>query len=204
MTHTPTAPLLPAVVLQTDRLTLRAFTENDIDDVHRGASHPSVQAWIPLPSPGEAYTRADAVEWCLSRAPYLRVSGDGQQWCAIRTDTGAFAGSFGLTRTDWRTGTTEVGYWVDPRWHGNGFAPEAVYALVRWAIEELRFERVELKAAVGNTASRRVAEKTGFSYEGTERNAMPLHAGRTDLAVYSVIAADLARPAAYGPPRADG
>lgn len=199
MTHTPAMTLLPAVVLQTDRLTLRSFTETDIDDVHRGASHPSVQAWIPLPSPGQDFTRADAEEWCLSRAPHLRVSGDGQQWCAIRTDTGEFAGSFGLNRTNWHTGTTEVGYWVDPRWHGNGFAPEGVFAIVRWAIEELRFERVELKAAVGNHASRRVAEKTGFTYEGTERNAMPLHSSRTDLAVYSVIGADLAEPTARTP-----
>nr|WP_131102742.1 GNAT family N-acetyltransferase [Streptomonospora litoralis] len=182
---------MPSVVLRTDRLVLRAHTRDDVDAVYLGAGDPGVQRWLPMPRPGQAYTRADAENWCLVAAPQARVGGDGQQWAAVEAATGAYAGSVGLTRTLWRTSSTEVGYWLAPWARGRGLATEAVVAISRWALCDQEFQRVELKAAVGNTASRRVAEKAGFTYEGTERNAMPLHEGRTDLAVYSLIPADL-------------
>ncbi|GAA3746536.1 RimJ/RimL family protein N-acetyltransferase [Spinactinospora alkalitolerans] len=185
--------VLPMVVLETDRLTLRAFTEADIDGVHRSASDPLTRRWLPIPAPGRPYTRADAEQWCRVEAPRARADGDGQQWAALERWTGTFVGSFGLTRTLWAARNTEVGYWVAPWARGKGLAPEAVIAISRWALLDQGFERVELKAATGNTASRRVADKAGFSYEGVERNAMPLHEGRTDLAVYSLIPADLDR-----------
>ncbi|WP_084723409.1 GNAT family N-acetyltransferase [Streptomonospora alba] len=182
---------MPSVVLQTERLMLRAHTHDDIDAVYRGASDPGVQRWLPMPRPGADYTRADAEQWCLVAAPQARVGGDGQQWAAVDAVTGAYLGSIGLNRTMWRARSTEVGYWLCPRARGRGLATEAVVAVSRWALLDLEFERVELKAATGNTASRRVAERSGFTYEGTERNAMPLHEGRADLAVYSLIPADL-------------
>ncbi|TQN32417.1 RimJ/RimL family protein N-acetyltransferase [Haloactinospora alba] len=187
--NTPTETM-PNVVLETRRLVLRAFTSADADDVHRAASDPVVQRWLPLPAPGEPYTRAEAQRWCTEGAAHARASGDGQVWAAVRRDSGRFVGSFALTRTMWRARTTELGYWVAPWAQGDGLASESTVAVSRWALDQ-GFQRVELKAATGNTASRRVAEKAGFTHEGTERNAMPLHQGRTDLAVYGLIPADL-------------
>jgi [ribosomal protein S5]-alanine N-acetyltransferase len=45
--------------------------------------------------------------------------------------------------------------------------------------------------APGNTASRRVVEKAGMSYEGLLRNAGHVHSGRVDLEIWSLVAADL-------------
>ncbi|WP_285759216.1 GNAT family N-acetyltransferase [Nocardiopsis ansamitocini] len=185
-------PIWPSVILETDRLVLRAFTADDVDDVYRAANDPVTQRWVPLPEPGRRpYTRSDAEEWCTVIAPHMRASGDGQQWAVVIRDTGEFAGAFGLVRTLWRARTTEIGYWTAPWVRGKGVATEAVAVIARWALLEQSFERVEIKAATANTASRRVAEKTGFLYEGTERSAMPLHEGRVDLAVYGLVRADL-------------
>ena len=60
-----------------------------------------------------------------------------------------------------------------------------------WALREQGFERVELRAATGNLASQRVAEKAGFVREGVARNAGHVHDGRVDLVVYSLTRADL-------------
>ncbi|MFB9802889.1 GNAT family N-acetyltransferase [Streptomonospora salina] len=182
---------MPAAVLQTERLTLRAHTRDDIGAVYRGAADPAVQRWLPMPEPGAPYTRADAEHWCLVAAPQARAGGDGQQWAAVDTATGAYLGAIGLNRTAWRARCTEIGYWLCAWARGRGLATEAVVAVSRWALVEQGLQRVELKAAVGNAASRRVAEKAGFAYEGTERNAMPLHEGRTGLATYSLIPGDL-------------
>lgn len=185
------APIMPAVILETERLRLRALLEGDIDDVLASCADPELQRWIPLPAPGEAYTRATAEEFCLRAAPAIRTGGDGQHWAMVDKETGRFTGSVALLRTQWPALVTEIGYWVSPWGRGRGYATEAVVAVSRWAVDQ-GFQRVELKAAVGNTGSRKVAEAAGFTPEGTERNAMPLHQGRSDLAVYGLIPADLA------------
>ncbi|GAB3499073.1 GNAT family N-acetyltransferase [Nocardiopsis coralliicola] len=184
-------PRMPMVVLETERLTLRAFTESLVDDVLAAVNDPETQRWVPLPAPGVPYTRADAEEWCTVTAPSMRATGEGQQWAVFHTATDRFAGAVGLLRTRWVSRTTEVGYWFAAAMRGAGVATEAVAAVSRWAVLDQSMERVELKAAVQNTPSRRVAEKAGFTFEGVERNAMPLNRGRTDLAAYSLIPADL-------------
>ena len=70
-----------------------------------------------------------------------------------------------------------------------------------WALREQGFERVELRAATGNLASQRVAEKAGFVREGVARNAGHVTHGRVDLVVYSLTRADLgwsSRPRSAG------
>nr|WP_221442428.1 GNAT family N-acetyltransferase [Nocardiopsis algeriensis] len=182
---------MPSVILETERLRLRAFVEADIDDVYASCTDPLLQRWIPLPAPGLPYTRRDAEQWCRETAPGMRTGGDGQQWAVTEKGSDRLLGSIGLVRTLWSAMNTEIGYWSAPWARGSGYTSEAAVAVSRWALEQ-GFRRVEIKAAPGNTASCRVAEKAGFTFEGVERSAMPLHEGRTDLAVYSLLPADLA------------
>jgi RimJ/RimL family protein N-acetyltransferase len=70
-------------------------------------------------------------------------------------------------------------------------AVEAPRALARWLLADQGFQRVELRAAVGNRASHAVARRAGFSEEGILRNAGFVHAGRVDLVVYSLVPDDL-------------
>ena len=192
MTIVQSTPIMPAAILETERLRLRSVLERDIEDVHASCVDPDLQRWVPLPAPGEPYTRESAESFCLHVAPAIRTSGDGQHWAVLERESGRFVGSAALLRTEWPAKVTEVGYWISPWGRGHGYAAEAVVAVSRWAIEQ-GFQRIELKAAVGNTASRRVAETTGFVHEGVERNAMPLNEGRTHLAVYSLLPTDLER-----------
>ncbi|WP_159944590.1 MULTISPECIES: GNAT family N-acetyltransferase [unclassified Nocardiopsis] len=191
MTTAQSRPILPSVILETEHLRLRAFVEEDIDDVHASCVDSELQRWIPIPRPGSPYTREDAEAWCREVAPGMRTGGEGQQWAMVERRTGRLVGAVGLVRTLWAAMTTEVGYWVSPWGRGHGYATEAAVAVSRWAVDQ-GFQRVEIKAATANTASRRVAERSGFTFEGVERSAMPLHEGRTDLAVYSLLPGDLA------------
>jgi RimJ/RimL family protein N-acetyltransferase len=120
-----------------------------------------------------------------------RESGDGIHFAMADPGSGRLLGSISLKKTDWRALTSEVGYWVSPWAHGRGLAAEATRALAEWLLGKQGFERLELRAATGNTASQRVAVKAGFTREGVLRSAGFVHAGRVDLAVYSKINADL-------------
>lgn len=176
----------PDVVLRTARLTLRAPREDDADAIVAGATDPVTQQWLPLPKP---YARAQALSFVRETVPAARATGKGLIR-AIDLD-GTLAGLIDLKRTDWRHRETEIGYWAAPPARARGVMTEATVALSRWVLTEAAFERVILRIAPGNQASVRVAEKAGFTFEGTARNAGVVHAGRVDLAVYSLIPADL-------------
>jgi RimJ/RimL family protein N-acetyltransferase len=177
----------PDLTLPTERLVLRPFRRSDAPAVQAAGSDPLTQTWLPLPAP---YTLSDARDWIGSVIPSVEQQGNA----LVRAITlgGEVAGAIDFKPTDWRTGETEIGYWTVPAFRGRGVMPEAVSAYARWALTSGGLQRVVLRIAPGNTASTRVAEKSGFTFEGVARNASFTHAGRTDLAIYSLIPADLA------------
>ncbi len=121
--------------------------------------------------------------------PTQRESGAGIVF-AIESD-GRLAGVIDLKHVNWASKVAEVGYWVAPWARGRGVASQATRAISLWAIRDRDFERVELFAATGNSASQRAAEKAGFVREGVARNAGYVHDGRVDLVVYSLVPDDL-------------
>lgn len=181
------AEVFPDVVLRTARLTLRAPHDGDVDAIMAAVADPVTRRWLPLPDP---YEREHAATFVAEKVPAVRASGNGLIR-AIECD-GVLAGLIDLKWTDWRHRATEIGYWAAPTFRARGVMTEATVALSRWALTEAAFHRVVLRIAPSNKASIRVAEKAGFTYEGIARNAGILHADRVDLAIYSLIPADLA------------
>jgi RimJ/RimL family protein N-acetyltransferase len=163
-------------------LVLRPFREADAPAVAEACNDEETQRWLPLPRP---YTMANALNWCTRLSCESRETGDGLV-LAMVTEPGGLIGAISLTRTDWRARITEIGYWTAPRMRGAGHTSAATAYLARWALAS-GMERVELRAATGNSASRRVAEKAGFEFEGVMRNAGIVHGGRVDLCLYALI-----------------
>jgi len=60
-----------------------------------------------------------------------------------------------------------AGYWIDEALAGNGYMPEALVVVARFAFEELRLHRIQVAIVPRNTASRRVVEKLKLRDEGT-------------------------------------
>lgn len=88
-------------------------------------------------------------------------------------------------------GRAEVGYWMRPEGRGRGLMTRAVVLATSWAVHELDLAVVTWYAFVGNDASRRVAEKAGYTLEGTLRRGAK-HRGRlVDSWVGSIVAEDL-------------
>ena len=81
-----------------------------------------------------------------------------------------FIGRAGFVGVNWLLRKFEVGYWLDSRFTGQGFMLEAVQTLTQMAFDTLEARRVEILCDVPNTASRRVAEKAGFTLEGILKN----------------------------------
>jgi ribosomal-protein-alanine N-acetyltransferase len=182
------ARTFPTLTVSTPRVHVRPVTAADSDDVVRIFGDKLTQRWLPFPP---EFGRDDGRAWCTGLAADRRDSGAGDHYGASRREDDRLVGCLWTKRTDWSNRVTEVSYAVAPDARGFGLAAEALDALAIALILEHGFQRVELRIAPGNTASRRVAEKAGFTYEGLLRNAGYVHSGRTDLQVWSFVAADL-------------
>jgi RimJ/RimL family protein N-acetyltransferase len=86
----------------------------------------------------------------------------------------------------------EVAYHVyDPAQRGKGVATEAVGLMVRHLFELKPVNRIRLVIHPGNLASRRVAEKCGFTHEGTARGALFLRGRHHDVEIHSILRRDV-------------
>ncbi|MEO6143153.1 MAG: GNAT family protein [Dermatophilaceae bacterium] len=187
------AQTFPETTLSAGDLILRPLSEADADDVADACQDAETLRWLPLPRP---YTRANA-EWFIATfGPTQRESGAGIVF-AIESD-GRLAGAIDLKHVNWASKVAEVGFWVAPWARGRGVASQATRALSLWAIRDHGFERVELFAATGNSASQRTAEKAGFVREGVARNAGYVHDGRVDMVLFSLVPDDLETSAGGG------
>ena len=101
---------------------------------------------------------------------------------------GLFVGGTGLHRIDWAVRRFEIGYWVRTGFEGQGLVAEAVRALTRLAFDRLGAARVEIRMDSTNLASRRVAERCGYTLEGVLRQDSLTPAGaRRDTCVYARV-----------------
>lgn len=102
-----------------------------------------------------------------------------------------FAGLIGFKDTDRQNKKTEIGYWLSHSYQKHGIITKSVEKLCELAFGELSINRVQIKCAVGNTASSNIPKRLGFVFEGTEREGELLTGGFfADLEVYSKLKSD--------------
>ena len=155
----------PAPWLETLRLEMRAFVEDDFDDVYRLDSNPRVMQYI---ADGKPSTRDMVVQRLERFIRYPRLYPDLGAWRASRHDNGAFIGWFALNYAG-KSPDVEVGYRLLPAAWGLGFATEGAKAIVDYGFDDLGLNRIIGVTHPGNMASQRVLQKAGLNDEGWGR-----------------------------------
>lgn len=100
---------------------------------------------------------------------------------------GMFGGEINLSsvqRGPFQSGT--VGYWIDEAQAGQGYMPEAVVVVCRFAFEELGLRRLEIAIVPRNSASRRVVEKLGLREEGVSKAFLEINGMWEDHVRYGI------------------
>jgi ribosomal-protein-serine acetyltransferase len=92
----------------------------------------------------------------------------------------------------------EIGYWLDRSHGGQGYMTEAVAVLVDAARRGLNLDRIEIRVEPGNVASRAIAERLGFTYEGTLRHQVRRKGKPRDHEVFSLLGEEKRRSARAG------
>jgi len=157
----------------TARLLVRRSRPSDADAISAYRSDPAVnryQGWARTDPEG---VRAE-IEAMVSRSP--GDPGGWVQYSVLEQATQRLVGDVGMSPADEEPGVIKVGYTMDPRHQGRGYATEAVGALIVIAFETLGAEVVRAYASSENVPSIRVAEKVGMTLvERFERS----YGGRT-------------------------
>ena len=154
---------------------LRPWSLDDAPAVMDAYQDEAIQRWHVMRADSLPETREWIAGWQGGWAAETNAI-----WAVADADSGTLLGRAGLKHLKFSDGTADVAYWTVPAARGRGVAPRAVNAMACWAFEA-GFHRLDLEHAVANTASCRVAEKTGFAAEGVRRSAWLLADGRCDV-----------------------
>lgn len=84
--------------------------------------------------------------------------------------------------------SAHVGYWIDKMQAGNGYIPEALVAVCRFAFEEIDLHRLQVSIVPRNTRSRRVVEKLDFRCEGLAERYLEINGVWEDHLRYAITA----------------
>jgi ribosomal-protein-serine acetyltransferase len=165
---------------------LRLFEESDAPELFAlvVANREYLSQWMPW-APGQ--TEAGTLEFIRASRRQFAAS-QGFQAPIIAGES--IVGTLGFHRLDWENRSTSVGYWIAEDAQGHGVVTRAAGVLVEHAVTVWGMNRIELRAGVENTRSRRVAERLGFSYEGVLRQAERVGERYVDHAVYSILASE--------------
>lgn len=176
----------PPRCVETRRLCLEATRADHAAGMHRAVrtALAELQPWMPWaknPSPDEqsAFVTHAERQWEACLAWNFTIFLDAE-----------IIGSIGLDNYQPLIKTCELGYWLRTDRAGHGYMTEAGLSVVDLAFDRLDIHRIQLHAAVGNLASRRVAEKLGFQSEGIQRDGSKGAFEWHDTYMFGLLATD--------------
>jgi ribosomal-protein-alanine N-acetyltransferase len=151
--------MLDMPVLETERLVLRKLDLSDLGDII---------AWEDVPPGQSAGVQAqEFLDYCFRE---YRERGIGP-WGIQLKETKAIVGNCGFPHVIFKNLCGEVNYYVAPRHRGQGLAPEALQALMKFGFRDIGLARIQARCELDNLSSERVMQKAGMTFEGLIEDA---------------------------------
>lgn len=154
------------VILETDRLVLRKWTEADANSLFEYAQDPDVgpiAGWPPHKSIDESL---EVIRNVFNGEECYAICEKGSEK-AIGAIELKLNGHTDMTERD---DECELGYWLGKPFWGRGYMPEAAREIIRHGFEDIGMNTIWCGYYEGNQKSRRVQEKVGFIYHHTCEN----------------------------------
>lgn len=156
--------------LLTARTVVRRFREGDgklffelVRDNHAWLidHFPTILETVTDKEQGEFYVRQCLSAWLLQEAYSFGI------W---EHESARLVGMIRLFHIDWSVPKAELSFFIDQGFGGRGLMTEALLTVTRFAFEQLLIEKLNLRTAMDNYASQRLARKCGFRREGDLRD----------------------------------
>ena len=171
--------------MQVSGVRLEPLSADHVAGLDAIAMDPDVQrnTYVPSPPP------ADFGKSWLERYEQGREDGTREGFAIVDSEDGSFLGIAVAVRIDEEANEAELGYILAPEARGRGSATEALRQLTEWGFAR-GLQRLELRGDADNVASRRVAERCGYTLEGILRSVYFKEGRRSDMFIYSRLPSD--------------
>lgn len=154
------------MILETKRIILRPWRDNDASGLYEYAKDPRVGPIAGWPPHTSVENSREIINGVLS---------EPETYAVVLKETNKPVGSIGLMvggQSNFNIGQNEaeIGYWIGVPYWGRGLIPEAAEELIRYGFENLNLTKIWCGYFDGNEKSRRVQEKCGFTYHHTNKD----------------------------------
>lgn len=165
---------------------LRLLREDDAEWMHRMYSRPDVTEYMEYEPWSERFTREKLDEWRSLDS----LDGETGGLCVAIEHEGSAIGTVLLRLTDPELRIAEIGWALHPDFSGEGFAYEAVSAVLDLGFDAYGLHRIAARLHPENTASAKLAERLGMTREARLRENWRNRDEWADTAVYGLLAKD--------------
>ena len=168
----------------TDRLILRRFLYEDNENMLRNwIADEKIQSMYSEP----VYTTKEAVQELLNKYIISYQNPDYYRWAIILKDNGECIGQIAYFLVDSKNNFAEMEYCIGSDFQNRGLATEATRAIIAYGFESINLHKVQICHKSINLPSKRVIEKSGFTYEGTLRDYFFIGGKYVDRLYYSIL-----------------
>lgn len=174
------------IQIVTERLILRNYHENDLENLHRLKSDPLVWKY----SSNNSTNDVDDTRIILANLIKKYSEGINDFQALFLKSTDEYIGEAGILSMNKKNQRVVIGYNLIPKYWGKGYATEIILALVKYLFDQENTERIEALVLEENMASRRVLEKSGFLAEGLLRNFAYIDNNYCNVYYYGLIRKD--------------
>lgn len=173
------------IQIPTPRLILRELAASDAAAIFGFANDDSINRYLGF---GSISSESGTNEY-IAGAMYVvntqpRLS---YKLAMLINPSSELSGSCWLDIEDPESKNASIGYFVDKRHWGNGYATEMIKALVQFGFQNLELHRIYANCDAENSATRRVLEKVGMCQEGLLRQHCLRSYGWADVCMYGIL-----------------
>ncbi|EMA6342908.1 GNAT family N-acetyltransferase [Bacillus cytotoxicus] len=145
--------------IETKRLYMRPPSIGNRDEFYEIVKQEEVGKWLAV---ARGMLREEAEQYINQLISHWKQNGFGV-WFLFHKISGELLGHCGLRCID-ETEEVEIMYLLNPKFWGKGYATEAAYATIQYAIYDLKLTTFKARIKTENMKSRNLLEKIGFTY----------------------------------------
>ncbi len=173
--------------IHTDRLILRRFKHSDANSAFNNwCNDDMVTKYLTWPT----HSGVDVTESVLNEWIKSYENDNFYQWAIALKGSDEPVGSISIVGIKENVNSVDIGYCIGAKWWNKGITSEALSALLSFAFNEMKVNRVEARHDSNNPNSGKVMIKCGLKYEGILRQSDYNNQGIIDAVYYSILASE--------------
>jgi ribosomal-protein-alanine N-acetyltransferase len=173
--------VLPTI--ETDRLILRAITENDVEDVFEIRTNPKTMRYIPRPiaqNLNDAWNVIQIIKEGIETKTKIN-------WAITQKGNDKLIGIIGYVNIHEHNSRAEVGYVLNENYHRKGITIEALHTVIQYGFNQFNFHSIEAIINPKNESSIQLALKSGFTKDAYFKDYIYFNEKYIDALVFSKV-----------------